>query len=95
MWKRQAIALQSFARDNSTFDRDAAFLETLKDPMLQRGAITLETILALHKGVMEADGQNEAAGQLRTCNVPVGKHCRPIDHSQVEAKMLTFCAMAR
>uniref|UniRef100_A0A914GYR0 Uncharacterized protein n=1 Tax=Globodera rostochiensis TaxID=31243 RepID=A0A914GYR0_GLORO len=86
---KQLHALQSFARDNSPFARDVAFLPTLENPKFRRGAITLETILELHKGVMEADGQNEAAGQLRTCNVSVGKH-RPIDHSQVEAKMLTF-----
>uniref|UniRef100_A0A914IBE9 C2H2-type domain-containing protein n=1 Tax=Globodera rostochiensis TaxID=31243 RepID=A0A914IBE9_GLORO len=69
--------------------RDIEFLPILDDPKFRHGAITLETILDLHKGVMDADGQNEAADQLRTCNVSVGRHYA-IDHTQVKAKMLTF-----
>uniref|UniRef100_A0A914HT80 Uncharacterized protein n=1 Tax=Globodera rostochiensis TaxID=31243 RepID=A0A914HT80_GLORO len=95
-WKdaRKAIKLRSFARKNSPFARDIEFVLILKRPQFQNGDITIETILALHKAVMEADGQNEAAGQLRTCNVRVGKF-NPMDYTRVPGAMNLFIEWLR
>ncbi|KAI3410132.1 hypothetical protein GPALN_006491 [Globodera pallida] len=95
-WKdvHTGIKLRSLARENSPFARDIEFVPILKRLQFQNEDITLETILALHKAVMETDGQNEAAGQIRTCNVRVGRF-NPMDHTRVPAAMSIFIEWLR